>query len=117
MNNSDRTFTIHTPCTDFGTWTLEADELVLKRQHWRRVDLERCNSSAQILDWIFHYRGRLAEKEMWDLLLAIEVILQPRANYCSCGVDKRTSGLELLNQHYGRFVSAPPVSDSIASCG
>lgn len=82
--------------TDFGTWFIENDELVLKRQDHRRIDFERCNSSAQILDWIFHYQGRITAQELGDMIEALQSILQPMANYCSSGVDKKTNGLSLL---------------------
>lgn len=83
---------------DFGTWFIEGDELVLKREDWRRIDFERCNSSAQILDWIFHYQGRITAEELGDMIEALQAILHPMANYCSNGVDKKADGLNLLRK-------------------
>jgi hypothetical protein len=84
--------------TDFGTWFIEGDELVLKREDWRRIDFEQCNSSAQILDWIFHYQSRVTAEELGDMIEALQSILRPMANYCSNGVDKKTDGLSLLRK-------------------
>lgn len=83
---------------DFGTWKLSGSNLILKSQNWRVIDLE-CDSSAEILDWIFHYRGRLDTQEKADLLDAIEEILHPRKNYCSSGQDLRPSGAALVKEY------------------
>ena len=91
---------------DFGTWKLSGSCLILKRENWRVIDLE-CDSSAQILDWIFHYRAKaLTPQELSDMLEAIEEILHPRKNYCSSAQDKRPSGSALV-QEYRRQLRAP----------
>lgn len=84
--------------TDFRTWFIDGDELVLKREDWRRIDFEQCNNSAQILDWIFHYQGRITAEELGDMIEALQAILHPMANYCSNGVDKKADGLSLLHK-------------------
>lgn len=85
---------------DFGTWKLIGSQLVLKREDWRRVDFDRCNSSAEILDWIFHYYAKdLTIQEIYDLLGAIKLILHPCKNYCSSGMSKTASGLMLLKEY------------------
>ena len=74
---------------DFGTWKLVGDELILKRQSHRVVYFDRCNSSAQILDWIFHYSSHgLTAEEMFDLINALKAILHPCKNYCSSGMKE-----------------------------
>ena len=86
-----QTFTLPAPTLDHGTWRLEPKslELVLKREDWRRIDLERCDNSAQVLDWIFHYRAKgMTDQELADMLHALERILHPRANLCSSGASK-----------------------------
>jgi hypothetical protein len=98
--NSARTISRHRTKAIFKTWKLVGEELVLKREQWRRVDFGRCNSSADILDWIFHYHTKnLTQEEMCELLYAIQVILHPCKNYCSSGMDKRASGLALLKEY------------------
>ena len=84
----------------FKTWKIVGEELVLKREQWRRMDFGRCNSSAEILDWIFHYQTKsLTQEEMCELLYAIQVILHPCKNYCSSGMNKQASGLSLLKEY------------------
>lgn len=85
---------------DFGTWKLVGDDLILKRQYWRVVYFDRCNSSSQILDWIFHYSAHsLTAQEMFDLINALKVILHPCKNYCSSGMNKKASGVELVRAY------------------
>lgn len=89
--------------TDFGTWQLVGTHLILKRQDWHSFDLV-CNSSAEILDQIFHYRSkRLTPQETADLLTAIELILNPRSNFCSFGQDLRPSGTAFINAYFAPF--------------
>jgi hypothetical protein len=86
--------------TDFGTWKLVGDDLVLKRENWRVVYFDRCNSSSQILDWIFHYSSHgLTAEEMFDLINALKVILHPCKNYCSGGTNKKANGVELVKAY------------------
>ena len=82
----------------FWAWYIDGDELVLERDTYIRIDFEQCNSSAQILDWIFHYFARLSHAELADMILAINYILHPRKNYCSFGKEKYADGLTLLNK-------------------
>ena len=85
---------------DFGTWKLVGDDLILKRQNHRVVYFDRCNSSAQILDWIFHYSSHgLTAEEMFDLINALKAILHPCKNYCSSGMNKKANGLELVRAY------------------
>lgn len=99
--------------TDFGTWFIENDELVLKRQDHRRIDFKRCNSSAQILDWIFHYQGRITAQELGDMIEALQSILQPMSNYCSSGVDKKSNGLSLLRNWLTPKAKRKPIKPSL----
>ena len=98
---------------DFGKWFIEGDELVLKREDWRRIDFELCNSSAQILDWIFHYQGRITSEELGDMIEALQAILHPMANYCSNGVDKKADGLSLLRKWLAPQSKRKPIKPSL----
>ena len=97
----------------YAAWAIEGDELVLTSNKSRSIYLGKCNSSAQILDWIFHYRSRLSSQEMASLLQAFEVILNPRQNYCSFGQDKRADGLDLLNQWLKPTTKRQPIKPGI----
>jgi len=86
--------------TDFNTWKLVGNNLVLKREQWRVVYLDQCNSSSQILDWIFHYLAKdLTQEEVFDLLHALKRILHPCKNYCSSGANKKASGKQLVKEY------------------
>jgi hypothetical protein len=103
-----------TPGTaDFNTWFIEGDELVLKREDWRRIDFEQCNRSAQILDWIFHYQSRITTEELGDMIEALQAILHPMANYCSSGVDKEANGLSLLRNWLEPKTKRKPMKPSL----
>ena len=82
---------------EWGPWHLDSDVYVL----WTRtpgyryeVDLERCTTSAQVLDWIC----QVARKE-WPgrdhiiagLITALDDVLTPQAHLCSSGQSKRLS--------------------------
>lgn len=95
-------FSLPAPTLDHGTWRLQPGtlELVLKRQDWRRIDLERCGSCGLVLDWIFHYRDKgLTDQELADMLRALEQILRPRANLCSFGASKTTDSKALAKAY------------------
>lgn len=98
---------------DFGKWFIEGNELVLKREDWRRIDFELCNSSAQIFDWIFHYQGRITSEELGDMIEALQAILHPMANYCSNGVDKKADGLSLLRKWLAPQSKRKPIKPSL----
>jgi len=99
--------------TDFNTWFIDGDELVLKREDWRRIDFEQCNTSAQILDWIFHYQSRITAEELGDMIEALQAILHPMANYCSSGVDKEANGLSLLRNWLEPKTKRKPMKPSL----
>ncbi len=101
-----REWSITKPSTDFRTWRLEAGDLVLKREDWRRINLDCCNQSSEVLDWIFHYRAKgLTPLELADMLEALEIILHPRKNLCSSGQDLRTDSRKLLQEHLKRGIN------------
>jgi len=87
------------PHTDFYTWKLEGDCLVLNRLSHLYVDLETCTNAFQILDWILHYGGRLTGEELKDLVFAFNVILKPQQNYRDFS---KNNPLELLANHIGK---------------
>lgn len=46
----------------WGNWKFDADTLALDyapQGHWQyEIDLERCATSAQLLDWVFQIQGK-----------------------------------------------------------
>ena len=97
------------PTLDHGTWHIDpiTFELVLKRQYWIRIDLEQCNTSSQLLDWIFHYRAKLlSNQELADMLHALENIIDPRANLCSFGANMETDSSVLVKDYIKRVLKS-----------
>lgn len=55
------------------------------------VDLDRCNTAAELLDWIFHLRGRFNTETMAAFLRAADDVLKPQANLCTGGQGRTLS--------------------------
>ena len=85
----------------WGNWRLfKSGHLQLGKDISRCIDLKTCTDSAGILDWIFHYRGRLSPQDTYDLLEAIDDVLYPCKNYCSWGSSKTQNPKELINSYW-----------------
>lgn len=77
---------------DWGPWKLRGYTLFynVTRNYRYVVDLERCQTSAQTLDWI----AQIAAKTWADdqvvagLVRALDDVLQLQATRCGCGVEK-----------------------------
>jgi hypothetical protein len=51
--------------------------LLVNIGYWYEVDLERCNDSAQLLDWIFQVAGKLdrnGAEVVWEFLHALNLV-------------------------------------------
>ncbi len=71
-----------------GTLTLQ---LFNVRGHLRyEVDLERCKTSAAVLDWITQIAGKTwaDDSTLAGLVRDLNRILDPQANLCSLGVEQ-----------------------------
>ena len=92
----------------WGTWQLTKNlSLELKGDHWYEVDLERCLSSAEILDWIVQIQKKswVTPKIIYDLIQALDDILDIQGNFCSSGKNLRPSKDLIL----GRIRAFTPV--------
>jgi hypothetical protein len=103
---------LHLRHGDWAPWRLDPEVRVLYPvwPYRYEVDLDRCTSSAEMLDWII----QIAEKEWassehggddpahnpdgWTddailagLVRALDDVLHPQAYLCSCGTSKRLS--------------------------
>lgn len=95
----------------WGKWRLfKSGYLELTTNKSRCVGLNRCHNSAEILDWIFHYRGRLEAAELVDMLAALEAILDPRANYCSQGSNQSHNPMELVREYWDKTAKPSDVA-------
>tara|TARA_Y100000114_G_scaffold120772_1_gene115800 strand:+ start:375 stop:836 length:462 start_codon:yes stop_codon:yes gene_type:complete len=109
----------------WGYWIFRSSNLVLelqtKRGGWAyEIDLERINSTAEMLDWIFqlNHKNRFGESIygnenqdlIGDLIQAFDDIFKPQANCCSRGKEKEFSGSELAKayakklKNYNKYV-------------
>ena len=83
-------------------------------RYW--VDLKDCTSSAGVLDVICQIAGKqwATDDVLAGLVRALDDILEPQANLCSCGTDKRISR-QVLAKAIRRVKVAPviPASGSI----
>ena len=97
--NSDNVVDAVPPSWDsacqWGRWSLQRDNwtLVYQEEDYA-IDLEDCNTSAELLDWILQI-----ERKSWatpqvlaDLLHALCDIFDPQANLCSGGISQPRCG-------------------------
>jgi len=96
---------------DWGTWRVDPTNYTLVAGTWRTyyVDLERCLTSAEVLDWIMQVDGkRFATRDVLaGLVRALDWLLEPQATLCSFGGDKSLSR-EQLRERVDRAVAAFP---------
>lgn len=79
--------------TEWGNWNYDASsfELGYRRDGaWvYAVDLDRCRSSAEVLDWIYQVRhkGVFTAEDVADLLDAIDAVFAVQSNLCPSGTS------------------------------
>ena len=80
----------------WGGWVLDTDTLVLAYDGYE-IDLERCLTSAQTLDWI----AQIADKNwgtdavLAGLVRALDDVLHPQTNLCPWGSPKKLTRAEV----------------------
>jgi len=91
--------------SEWNGWRLETTNYTLDafdtNGHWLYgVDLERCTTSAEVLDWIMQVAGKqwATPELMSGLLCALRDVLNPQATLCSCGRSKRLTKSELRSR-------------------
>ena len=96
------TSTLKNVVGQWGNWQLIKQVRVLKHVRcFYEIDLDRCQTSADLLDWIFHVRGKFNDQDNLDLMQAFEDVLHPRANLCGWGTDKRAD-VKSLVKNFGK---------------
>ena len=93
----------------WGNWKLEVDNLVLVYQFENieyTINLQSCNTSAQILDWIYQvYAKSWAEVEdVYDLLRAFDDIIKIQQYICPFGRDRAKEDKFKIEQHINAFI-------------
>lgn|GEM_PF-4523067 len=87
--------------TVWGSWTFSPSLTLYlddHQGHCYEVDLERCRSAEQVLDWIFQIRQKswATPTIMSDLLDALEDTLGVQANLCLGGASKTINPRAIL---------------------
>lgn len=86
----------------WGAWTYRVNRTLECRNerggYIYDVDLDRCRTSAEVLDWIFQITAKTwaSPEIVKDLLQAIRDLLGPQATLCSYGVGSTINPRELL---------------------
>jgi len=97
--------TVDPPKRKWGNWIFRSSILTLQLKAKNNntlyeVDLERINSTAEMLDWIFQVNCKYCkEGHMEDLIDALHEIFNPQANCCSMGREKEFSGSKLAKEY------------------
>jgi hypothetical protein len=76
----------------WGNWQYDAKVMVLTYlPEDYEIDLEQCTTSAKTMDRIFQLCNKtwLSAKDGGDMLQALNDLLDPQANLCSFGQDKK----------------------------
>ena len=78
-----------------GDWIFDRERLVLELRdlegHWLyEVDLERCRTSAEILDWIMQVAKKrwVTDTVIAGLVRELDRLLDPQATVCSFGLNR-----------------------------
>jgi hypothetical protein len=82
-----------------GHWQFNKGLLVLKlTEHpWYEVDLERCTTSAAVLDWIIQVSLKpwATDSILAELVHKLEEYLQPQQNLCGSAITIQGHGRDL----------------------
>lgn len=92
-----------------GPWTLAYWPLDRPRRWLWYIDLETCQDSAGILDWIYQARTHFDGQDLVDLLQALYELLNPQANFCSWGMDKKANPVKVIKQNLIRTSEREPI--------
>ena len=87
----------------WGLWSLDAGSYVLNHDgdvgYW--VDLERCGSSAEVLDWIVQvsHKAWADSHDVAMLVAALDAVLRLQKNVCGLGVDHSVDPKALVGEY------------------
>ena len=81
----------------WGPWRLNTATLTIELHHQQRdygVDLDRCRSAAEVLDWIAQVAQKTwaSDAILAGLVRAVDDILHPQAHLCPSGQPGSVSG-------------------------
>jgi hypothetical protein len=72
----------------WGPWRFDARRRVLDHD-WYEIDLDRCTSSAEVLDWICQVAGKswADDATIAGLVRALDDVLAPQQYLCGFGLE------------------------------
>ena len=77
----------------WGPWQFNALNFTLSHVNHRgyEINLQSCNTSAEVLDWLCHISRKAwcSAQDAGHLLTAFNDLLSPQKNLCSWGEDKK----------------------------
>ena len=81
-----------------GRWTVHLDNLTIAHAdegYW--IDLERCRTTAQVLDWIMQiaHKSWADDGTLASLVRALDHALRPQATLCSLGMNRELTKAEI----------------------
>jgi hypothetical protein len=83
----------------WGVWWFEPSNYTLRHEDGGyEIDLEECNDSAEVLDWIVQVAGKgwCKPEDLGNLVLALDDLLYLQKNFCPDGkAQPRLSKAEL----------------------
>jgi hypothetical protein len=93
---------------DWNYWRIDSTNYMLVGI-WYEVDLERCCSSAEVLDWIIQIsqKGWATPDVLSGLIHSLGWILDPQRHLCSFGANKRITK-KALRQRVDKLVRLFP---------
>ena len=82
-------------------WHLDVEHLVLVNPNYE-IDLERCRTSAEVLDWIFQFSSKAYASylDIAGLVDAFGSVLNPQSTLCSFGQPKRITDMRAVVDKY-----------------
>ena len=91
------------PKSRWGHWRFVSSNLTLLHDNSYEIDLERINSCAEMLDWIFQLNHKVSchygEDVVKELVEAFDDIFEPQGNCCSMGNERPFSGTKLAKAY------------------
>ena len=71
-------------------WAFEEGKYIVNRANGYEIELERCRTSAEVLDWIFqiYLKSWATAKTIHDLLTHFQKHINPQATLCSYGLEQ-----------------------------
>ena len=94
------------PKITWGDWVLDKETLVLRHKGTDyEIDLEACNNSAQILDWIIQVSQKTwaTNDVIGEFVRALDDILDIQGHFCGGGLSHEANSKEIAQAYIKRL--------------